>query len=76
MQISQALPRGGAESDFSALLTRINNEAKVRRSTKLIVLRKAKVMSFEDIEVARVTRAAKEVIKSKGKRGRSVRVLR
>ncbi|PVH68496.1 hypothetical protein DL98DRAFT_542365 [Cadophora sp. DSE1049] len=31
---------------------------------------KAKVMSFEDIEVARATRAAKEVIKGKGKRGR------
>jgi hypothetical protein len=27
-------------------------------------------MSFEDIEVARVARAAKEVIKGKGKRGR------
>lgn len=50
----------------------MNNEAKVRRSTKSIVLRKgkAKVMSFEDIEVARAARAAKEVIKDKGKRGR------
>jgi hypothetical protein len=27
-------------------------------------------MSFEDIEVARAARAAKEVIKGKGKRGR------
>jgi hypothetical protein len=46
----------------------MNNEAKVRRSTRSIVLGKAKVMSFEDIEVARAVRAAKEVIK--GKRGR------
>jgi hypothetical protein len=48
----------------------MNNEAKVRRSIKSVVLGKAKVMSFEDIEVARATRAVKEVIKGKGKRGR------
>ena len=52
------------------MLSRMNNEAKVRRSTRSIVLGKAKVMSFEDIEVARAARAAKEVIKGKGKRGR------
>ena len=34
------------------------------------MLQKAKVMGFEDIEVARAARAAKEVIKGKGKRGR------
>jgi hypothetical protein len=45
------------------------NEAKVRRSIKSIVLGKAKVMSFEDIEVAWAARAAKEVIKGRGKRG-------
>ncbi|KAH8759543.1 hypothetical protein F5882DRAFT_479516, partial [Hyaloscypha sp. PMI_1271] len=56
--------------DQKQMLTRMNNEAKVRRSTRSIVLGKAKVMSFEDIEVARAARAAKEVIKGKGKRGR------
>jgi septum formation inhibitor MinC len=56
--------------DEKQLLTRMNNEAKVRRSTRSVVLGKAKVMSFEDIEVARAARAAKEVIKGKGKRGR------
>lgn len=56
--------------DQNQLLTKMNNEAKVRRSTKSIVLGKAKVMSFEDIEAARATRAAKEVIKGKGQRGR------
>ena len=56
--------------DQNQMLTRMNNEAKVRRSTRSVVLGKAKVMSFEDIEVARAARAAKEVIKSKGKRGR------
>ncbi|PVH68416.1 DDE-domain-containing protein [Cadophora sp. DSE1049] len=40
-------------------LTKANNEAKVRRST-----------SYEDIEEARAKRAAKDAIKSKGKRGR------
>jgi hypothetical protein len=57
-------------NDQNQLLTRMNNEAKVRRSIKSVVLGKAKVMSFEDIEVARATRAVKEVIKGKGKRGR------
>jgi hypothetical protein len=56
--------------DQNQFLNRINNEAKVRRSTKSVVLGKAKVMSYEDIEEARAKRAAKEVIKGKGKRGR------
>jgi len=55
--------------DQNQMLTRMNNEAKVRRSTRSIVLGKAKVMSFEDIKVARKARATKEVIKGKGKRG-------
>ncbi|KIM99193.1 hypothetical protein OIDMADRAFT_127122, partial [Oidiodendron maius Zn] len=52
------------------MLTRMNNKAKVRRSTRSVVLGKAKVMSFEDIEAARAARAAKDAIKGKGKRGR------
>jgi hypothetical protein len=51
------------------MLTKLNNEAKVCRSTRLIVIGKAKVISFEDIEVARVVRIAKDTTKSKGKRG-------
>jgi hypothetical protein len=53
-------------------LTKINNEAKVRRSTKSVVLGKgkAKVMSYKDIEEARATRAAKDATKARGKRGR------
>ena len=38
-------------------------------ASRTIVLGKAKVMSFEDIEVARAACAAKEVIKGRGKRG-------
>jgi len=56
--------------DQNQFLTRMNNEAKVRRSTKSVILGKAKVMSYEDIEEARAKRAAKEVIKGKGKHGR------
>ena len=57
------------------LLTRMNNEAKVRRSTKSVVLGKAKVMSYEDIEEARIKRAAKDATKGKGNVVGSVRVL-
>jgi septum formation inhibitor MinC len=58
--------------DQKQMLTRMNNEAKVRRSTQSLVLGQGqgRVMSFEDIEAARAARAAKEVIKGKGKRGR------
>ena len=52
------------------LLTRMNNEAKVRRSTKSVVLGKAKVINYKDIEEAQIKRAAKGPTKGKGKRGR------
>jgi hypothetical protein len=54
------------------ILKKIKSEAKVRRSTKSIVLGKGqgKVMSFEDIVAARAARAAKDVVKGKGKQGR------
>ena len=50
----------------------MNNEAKARRSTRLEVLGKAKVMSCEDFEEPRANRAAKDKAtadRSKGKRG-------
>ncbi|KAG9228064.1 hypothetical protein BJ875DRAFT_338362, partial [Amylocarpus encephaloides] len=55
--------------DEKQMLTRMNNEAKVRRLTKALKLGDAKVMSFEDIVVARAARAVKDA-KVKGKRGR------
>jgi len=56
--------------DQTRFLSRMNNEAKVRRSTKSVVVGKANVMSYEDIEEARAKRAAKEeATASKGKRG-------
>ena len=57
-------------------MIKINKEAKVRRSTRSIVLGKAKVMSYEDLEEARAKRAAKKKTtlgKVKGKRGRKGR---
>jgi hypothetical protein len=59
--------------DRNQFLLEINREAKVRRSTKSLVLGKAKVMSFEDLEEARAKRAEKgQVSVSKPKRGRGV----
>jgi hypothetical protein len=53
-------------------LKNVNNEAKVRRSTKSLVLGKAKVMSYEDLEDARAKHAEKDAakVKGKGQRGR------
>ena len=64
--------KGALQQDQIQFLTAINNEAKLRRSTKSIVLGKAKVMSYEDLVVERLEREAKEQDKAKpkGKRGR------
>lgn len=53
----------------------MNNEAKVRRSTKSVVLGKAKVMSYEDIEEALIKRAAKDATRARVNVVGSVRVL-
>lgn len=61
------------QEDRIKFLTTINNEAKVRRSTRSLVLGKAKVMSYKELEAARAKRVAKEstqTAKGKGKRGR------
>ncbi|SLM37872.1 hypothetical protein LPUS_00860 [Lasallia pustulata] len=56
--------------DQNRFLFKVNNEAKFRRSTRSIVLGKAKVMSYEDLEEARAKRAAKETATAgKGNRG-------
>jgi hypothetical protein len=52
----------------------VNNEAKVRRTTRSVVLGKAKVMSYEDLEEARAKRAARDQnAAKKGTRGRKRR---
>jgi hypothetical protein len=45
----------------------MNNEAKVRRSIKSVILKKAKIISYKDIEEARVKRAVRDAAKGKGK---------
>ena len=44
-------------------LTNINDEGKVRRSSKSEIIGKARVMSYEDLEKARAERAMKEAAK-------------
>jgi hypothetical protein len=58
--------------DRDEFLTTINNEAKVRRSTRPVVLGTAKGMSYKDLEKARADYIAKDEAKAKGKgrRGR------
>ncbi len=59
--------------DHNRLLYRINNEAKVRRSTRSLVVGTAKVMKYEDLTRVREERAATAKAaadKAKGKRGR------
>ncbi|KAF2457213.1 hypothetical protein BDY21DRAFT_386031 [Lineolata rhizophorae] len=57
--------------DHIRFLYKVNNEAKARRKTKSDILGKARVMTYDDLEVARVKRAEKEAAKeAKGKRKR------
>jgi hypothetical protein len=63
--------------DHNRLLYNINNEAKVRRTTRSLVLKdgkeEGKVMRWEDLERVRAERTAREVAaneKGTGKRGR------
>jgi hypothetical protein len=63
--------------DHNRLLYKINSEAKVRRSTRSLVIGTAKVIEWEDLERARTERAAKDKAaaeKGKGKRGRKRKV--
>jgi hypothetical protein len=68
----RCLATGALKDDQIRFLNTINNEAKVRRSTKALVLGTAKVMSYADLQEARVKRAEKDAAKEakgKGKRG-------
>jgi DDE superfamily endonuclease len=61
------------QQDQIRFLFKVNKEGKVRQSTKALILGKAKVMSYEDLQAARAKRAAKEKAKATvgtGKRGR------
>lgn len=57
------LAKNALLEDRNQFLTNINDEGKVRRSTKSGILGKARVMSYEDLEKARAERALKEAAK-------------
>lgn len=59
--------KGTLQQDQIRFLITINDEAKVRWSTKLGVLGKVKVMSYKDLVAKRAKRKAKEQDKAKGK---------
>lgn len=65
--------QGALQQNQIQFLLKVNNEAKVRRSTKSLVLGTAKIMGYEDLQHARAKRpeieAAKKT-KAKEKRGR------
>ncbi|KAK0713308.1 hypothetical protein B0T26DRAFT_626908, partial [Lasiosphaeria miniovina] len=59
--------------EHNQFLFQINNEAKVRRSTKPEILGTARVMSYEDLEKARADRATKEIAKEAKKAARDAK---
>ena len=66
-----SIARGILQQERIQFLLKVNNGAKVRRSTKSIVLGKARVMSYEDLVAARAKRMEKEASKAaKTKRAR------
>ena len=65
-----SLAKGALQQDQIRFLITINDEAKVRRSTKSMILEKANVMSYEDLVAKRAEREAKEQDKVRGKRER------
>lgn len=68
-----AFSNGILQRDQIRFLTKINDEAKVRRSTRADILGKAKVMGYNELEEARAKRAEQDAMKAaKGtaKRGR------
>jgi REP element-mobilizing transposase RayT len=65
--------KGALQQNHIQLLLKVNNEAKVRQSTKPLILGRAKVMSYDELKEAREKRAETEAAtkaKGKGKRGR------
>jgi hypothetical protein len=48
-----SIAEGALLQEDNQFVRKMNNEAKVRRSTKSLVLGKARVMSYEDLEAAR-----------------------
>ena len=60
--------KNALQQDQVSFLLKANNEAKVRRATKSIVLGKAKVMSYNDLVAARAARIEKEATRKCGRK--------
>ena len=56
-------------------MTEINNETKVRRSTRSEILETVRVVSYEDLKKARAERAAKEVAKEAKKTAKETKKI-
>lgn len=67
------LAKNALLEDRNEFLTNINDERKVRRSSKSEILGKARVMSYEDLEKARAERAIKEAVKEAKKGAKKVK---
>ena len=65
-----SIARGALQQERIRSLLKTNDEAKVRRATKSLVLGKAKVMSYEDLVEARAKRAEKDARKTAKKQRR------
>lgn len=65
-----SIARGILQQERIRFLLKTNDEAKVRRSTKSLVLGKAKVMSYEDLVEARAKRTERDAKKSARKQRR------
>jgi predicted LPLAT superfamily acyltransferase len=55
-----SLAKGALQQNHIRFLQTVNNEAKVRRSTKSLVLGKAKVMGYKELMEARRKRVEKD----------------
>ena len=53
------------QEDRIGFLLKTNNESKIRRATKSLVLGRAKVMSYEDLVTARTKRAEEEAVRAR-----------
>lgn len=70
--------KGILQHNHIQFLMKINDEAKVRRSTKSVVLGTGRIISYKDLKEARVKRAEKDAAKEakgKGKRGRKRKIV-
>ncbi|TVY93491.1 hypothetical protein LAWI1_G001484 [Lachnellula willkommii] len=56
----RAFAKDSLQQDYIQFLLKMNDKSKPRRSTKSVVLGKAKIMSYEDLKEAQEKRAARE----------------